>query len=79
MNFLKKILAIMKKVGFFVSKVVNTILLVVVYFIGVGPTSLIARIFKKKFLDLEICKAADSYWTELDLNSKKKEDYLRQF
>ncbi len=67
-----------KEFGETIGSIVNTILLSVVYLIGVGLTSIVAKISKKHFLDLEREKV-DSYWEELNLGKKKKEEYYRQF
>lgn len=61
-----------------ISIIVNTILLSLVYFIGVGLTSVIAKIFKKRFLQLKESKR-ESYWKNLNLKKKKMEEYYRQF
>jgi DNA polymerase II large subunit len=49
-----------------------------VYIVGVGLTSLTARIFKKHFLDIKM-KNVKSYWIDLNLKKKKIEEYYRQF
>lgn len=60
-----------------VNLVVNTILLSLVYFIGVGLTSISAKIVGKKFLKLEK-ENSNSYWIEKEQNTSK-ESYFRQF
>ena len=67
----------MKGFGQNISMLVNTILLSVVYFIGVGLTFIFAKIFRKHFLELKLKK--DSYWSDLNLSKKKIEEYYRQF
>ena len=62
-----------------IAQIVNFILLTIVYFIGVGLTSLIANIVGKHFLELNIDKNKKSYWEKLELRTSKKEDYYRQF
>ena len=62
-----------------ITIIVNSLLLSVVYFIGVGATSLFARILKKRFLDTKISKQAKTYWQNLDLKKKKFDEYYRQF
>jgi len=68
----------LKDFGGNISIVVNTILLSFVYLIGVGLTSIIAKIFKKRFLQLKESKR-ESYWKSLNLKKKKMEEYYRQF
>lgn len=68
-----------KKFGEDIAQIINFILLTIVYFIGVGLTSIFAKIFRKSFLELKIDKKAGSYWEELNLDKKKMEDYYKQF
>lgn len=75
--FLKGFKKGMKGFGENITVIINSILLSFVYFIGVGPTSIIAKLFGKHFLDLKYSK--DSYWSDLNLKKKKLEDYYRQF
>jgi len=62
-----------------IGSIVNTIMLTFVYFVGVGPTFIVSRIFKKNFLEKKIDKNAKSYWKDLNLSKKKMEEYYRQF
>ena len=62
-----------------VAIIVNSILLLIVYLIGVGATSLIARIFKKHFLDLKISEKEKTYWSDLNLKKRPIQEYYRQF
>lgn len=66
-----------KNFGHNVTKIVNFILLVPVYFIGVGLTSIIAKLSKKKFLDLNM--KGKTYWKEKKLEKQPVENYYRQF
>lgn len=63
----------------FVNKITNCILLSVVYFFGVGLTSIIAKIFRKDFLKIKKSKNTKTYWISLDLKKKPIEEYYRQF
>lgn len=67
-----------KNFGSNISTIVNTILLLLVYLMGIGITSLVAKLFKKHFLQKKNLNNK-SYWTDLNLKNKQKEDYLRQF
>ncbi len=60
-----------------VNLVVNTVLLSIVYFIGVGFTSVSAKLVGKKFLKLEK-ENTNSYWIDKEQNNSK-ESYFRQF
>ena len=64
--------------GHNIALVINTILLTFVYLIGVGLTSISAKIFRKHFLETKLSKK-DTYWTDLNLKKKSMEDYYRQF
>lgn len=75
--FFKGIRLGMDLFGVFITTLVNTLLLFLVYIIGVTMVALPAKIMKKKFLDTE--KRDKSYWEELHLTKKSKEDYYRQF
>jgi len=66
-----------KEFGSNVGIIVNSILLSVVYFIGIGITSLLAKLFKKHFLDTE--QKRDTYWNNLNLKKKPLKEYYRQF
>ncbi len=59
------------------QKVVNSILLTVVYFIGVGITALFAKLFGKSFLFLSGKK--DSYWDENKVGKETLEEGRRLF
>mgnify|MGYP001558381624 CR=1 FL=1 len=60
-----------------IAVIINSILLTFVYILGVGLTSIFAKIFNKHFLDLTINK--ETYWTSLNLSKKPMEEYYRQF
>ncbi len=64
--------------GKHVQKVVNCILLLIVYFTGVAFTSISAKIMGKKFLDLEPDRSK-SYWIEEETVTKPREEYKRMF
>lgn len=66
-----------KNFGHNVTNVVNFILLVPVYFIGVGATSLMAKGFGKKFLELKV--RGKTYWKDEKRGTQLKDDYYRQF
>ncbi|MEK6871328.1 MAG: hypothetical protein AABX16_00320 [Nanoarchaeota archaeon] len=68
-----------KLLGEDIAQIINLILLSIAYILGVGITSLIAKIVGKHFLELNIDKNKKSYWEELQLGTRKKEEYYRQF
>ena len=60
-----------------ISTIINFLLLSIVYLIGVGLTSITAKIFGKHFLDMK--KKKNSYWSDLNLKKKPDDGYYRQF
>lgn len=77
-SFVKGFIMGFKNFGHNVTNIINFILLFLVYFIGVGSTSLIAKLAKKKFLDLDQ-KEKKTYWKEKNLGKQPLENYYRQF
>lgn len=70
---LKPVLAPFEFVGKKVAFIVNSLLLSAVYFTVFGATAIIAKVLRKRFLQLSPDKAAKSYWAE-----RKKEDYSKK-
>ena len=60
----------------FIANVVNFILLSIVYFLGVGPVSVISKLIGKHFLDI---KKTGSTWIDRSKEKIKEEDNYRQF
>jgi hypothetical protein len=60
-----------------ISSLINSVLLSIVYIFGVGTTSLIMKIFGKRFLEKDIPKK--SYWKGIDPKKKEIDDYYRQY
>jgi len=70
----------MQLFGHNIALIINTGLLLLVYLIGVGFTSIAAMIAKKHFLEMKKKKGAqESYWKDLGLKKKPLEEYYRQF
>ncbi len=59
------------------SIIINFLLLSIVYLVGIGLTSIVAKLFSKHFLDMK--KKKDSYWHDLNLKNKSVEEYYKQF
>ena len=79
-QFFKNFKQGMEMFGQIISTIINSLLLFLVYIIGVGLTSIISKfIFRKHFLDLKISKDKETYWEDLNLGNKKIGDYYRQF
>lgn len=68
-----------KEVGESINKIVNASLLSVTYLFGVGLVSAIAKLQKKKLLDLKTDKSKETYYQDLMLSKKSKKEYYRQF
>lgn len=75
MKLIKKVFNIVRVI---ITTVINSVLLFVVYFVGVGLTSLFAKIVNKRFLRLKPSSKVKSYWSDFKA-SKNKESYYRQF
>lgn len=74
-SFIKNLLEPIAKV---VSFVVNFALLFIVYFIGIGLTSMVAKLFGKHFLDIKK-QNKKSNWIEHKVTKQPLEDYHRTF
>lgn len=67
-----------KDFGHIITNIINSILLSIVYIIGVGLTSIFSKLFKKHFLGLKK-RNTKTYWRDLNLKKKNIEKYYRQF
>lgn len=76
--FLKGFKEGFSKVGLGVSNIVNFFLLLLVYLVGIGVPAIIAKLMRKRFLDLKIEKEA-SHWHEPEDYEDSMEDCYRQF
>ncbi|MAG15645.1 hypothetical protein CMO88_01135 [Candidatus Woesearchaeota archaeon] len=72
-SFWNGFLKVGKKIGEFNSRV----LLSVVYILGIGFSALIAKTFRKHFLELKLEPEKESYWAERKEISL--EDFKRSF
>ncbi len=77
MKFFKGFRKGAEEFGAGIATLVNTIILLLVYFVGIGLTSLVAKIFRKNFL--EVKPQNSSYWSELNLGKESVQNYYRQF
>jgi hypothetical protein len=68
----------MKDFGELIGTLVNTVLLMVVYIVGVGITAILAKIVSKNFLEKKK-KGSETYWNDLDIKTKPIKEYYRQF
>ena len=65
--------------GYNLSVLVNTLLLFVVYMLGVGLTSVAAKLAGKRFIEKKISKDLKTYWSDLNLKKEPMEKYYKQF
>ncbi len=78
--FFKGFYAGMQQFGGAIVAIINFILLILVYIIGVGITSIIAKISGKHFLNLKKPdKKLKTYWLNKGEKKPSKEDCYRQF
>ena len=68
-----------KRFSHVITGIINFVLLFLVYFVGVGVTSIFDKIFRKHFLNIKLKKDTISYWGPLNLSKKPIEEYYRQF
>lgn len=62
-----------------ISMIINNSLLIFVYILGIGTTSIIAKLFGKYFLKLHIEKEIHSYWNDSQMTEKKESEFLKQY
>ena len=76
---LKAVLSPFEFVGKKIALVVNTLLLTVAYFTAIAATAIIAKIFRKKFLELKPDMKKKSYWMERNNDDFSKEESYKSF
>ncbi|HPL95313.1 MAG TPA: hypothetical protein PLF15_00830 [bacterium] len=62
-----------------ITILINTVLLFFAYIIGVGFSSIFAKIAGKNFLTLNIDSNKKTHWSKLNLTKKEFNEYLKQF
>jgi hypothetical protein len=68
-----------QRIGHTTTFLFNTVFLSIAYFVGVGPTSLVARAVRKRFLEKDIDPKAATYWSDRNLTTEPLDKYRRQF
>ena len=68
-----------KEFGEVLSFLINTLLLFLVFVLGIGIIAIIAKLLKKKFLDLYPDKNLKSYWVSKVNRNKNLEDSVKPF
>jgi multisubunit Na+/H+ antiporter MnhG subunit len=59
--------------------VMTRVILAILFYFVLTPISFLARIFGKKFLELNIDKTAESYWEKREMKDEDPANYERQF
>ena len=59
--------------------VMTRVILTILFYIVLTPTAFIAKVFKKKFLELKIDRSRNSYWELRDKKHITPQDYENQF
>lgn len=77
--FIKGLKKGMTEFGNNLGVIINSLLLSIVYLIGVGLTSIFAKIVGKHFFGMKPSKKRSTYWSKLDLRKKHIDEYYRQF
>lgn len=75
---LKKVYDRWMKVAHFISMIITTIILTLLFFIVFGIAGIVLRILKKDLLEMNAQPGIKTYW-KLRQNVYNKENYLRQF
>ncbi|MCL5268739.1 MAG: SxtJ family membrane protein [Bacteroidetes bacterium] len=59
--------------------VMTRVILVILFYVALTPTALVARLFNKDFLNRKIDKSAKSYWQKREKKEFDAQSYERQF
>ena len=68
-----------KKLNTAIGRFLNAAILTVVYFAGIGIPAIIAKLFRKHFLDLKTSNRIQTYWSDLNVGDEPRDEYYRQF
>ena len=78
-DFFKGVKQGMQNFGHAIGSIINTVSLTIVYFLGVGITSLFLKVMKKNFVHTKIDKLARTYWKDLNIGDEPSDDYFKQY
>jgi len=76
---LKPIHKVWMTISIILGWIMTRVILSILFYLVVTPTSWLARLFGKRFLDLKIDKNARSYWIPKKELKVNKADYEKQF
>jgi hypothetical protein len=78
-GFFRGLLDGFRSVGHNIAALFNGFFLTIAYFVGVGPSAVVAWIVRKKFLDMRVRTADASYWEDHHKTTEALDKYRRQF
>lgn len=79
-SLLKPVHKVWMSLAILMSWLMTRIILSLLFYLGITPIGLLARLFGKDFLRLKFCKnIGDSYWIPKEKLKREKTDYERQF
>jgi len=76
---LKQLFAIIQAIGQRITRLINFILVVLVYFLAIGPLSLVFRAFRRTPLENSNPHLEGSLWLERTPTPAQLERFTRQF
>ena len=71
--------AILKKISYFLSRIVVALILTLAYYLLITPVALIKRLFSGRPLPVKPDKDALSYWVARDEPVQPKERFLKRY
>lgn len=67
-----------KEFGEIFPSILNFIILTVIYFVGIGFSSVLKLVLRKEFMELKTDKKKKSYWEDLNIG-KNKDNIFKQY
>jgi hypothetical protein len=78
-NLLRPLYEAWMKVAHLLSRIVNTVILALIYYLLITPTALIKRIFGGTPLPVKPNKKSSSYWVTRAEPAQPKERYIKRY
>ena len=75
-NTLSKVYKVWMGLAFTLGWIVSRVLLIILFYLGITTIGIVARIFGKKFLDIQFRDNKDSYWIKRD---EANVDYTKMY
>ncbi|MDP3980073.1 MAG: hypothetical protein Q8Q33_01525 [Chlamydiota bacterium] len=76
---LKPIQKVWMSVAIVIKNILTGFVLVFLFYFAVTPVAFVARLFKRRFLELDFNQKKDSYWVTRPVSQKDKTDYENQY